>query len=431
MEIIKWIIFNILYQNCVVISLIALVGLALQKKPLGEVISGTMKTMLGFLVLSAGSGVISNVLTYFGDVFQAGFHMTGLVPSIEAINGQAMGALGYGGEIALSMCGIFIANLLFARFTKFKYVFLTGQVLLFEATITVVFGHYAGLNGVANILLGALIGGLMCTMMPAVAQPYISKITESDDIALGHLCTIGYLVSANVGKLVSKITGESTDVEEIEMPKVFEFLQDTYLSVMAVMVPLLTVVAAIAGPEAAAPYCGSTNYVVYGFLQGVEFAVGVYIVMAGVRMLLAEIVPAFRGIAMKAVPGAIPALDCPVLFPYSPNAVIVGFLSTTVGSIIGMFLFPVFGLPVLLPGMMTNFFAGGTAGIFGNKEGGFRGCVISGVVHGLFITLLPALLAGMLTNIGFVNATCTDSDIIITGLFYGWAIKPIAGLFMG
>lgn len=429
LDILRWIIYNILGQNAVIISLIALVGLLLQKKPVGEVISGTMKTMLGFLVLTAGSGIISNVLTYFGDIFAEGFHMTGLVPSIEAINGQAMGELGYGSEIAICMCGIFLCNLLFARVTKFKYVFLTGQVLLWEATIATVFGHYAGLNSVAVVLIGAVVGGLVCTLMPAIAQPYTKKITESDDIALGHLCTIGYLVTAKISKLTKRIFGESRDVEEMNMPKAFEFLQDTYLSVMAVMVPLLTIVAAIAGPEVAAPYCGNTNYIVYGFIQGVQFAVGVYVVVAGVRMLLAEIVPAFRGIAMKLVPGAVPALDCPVLFPYSPNAVIIGFVSTTIGSIIGMFLFPFFGLPVLLPGMMTNFFAGGTAGIFGNKEGGFRGCVISGVIHGLFITLLPALLAGMLTSIGFVNATCTDSDVILTGLLYGWIIRPIVGLF--
>lgn len=41
---------------------------------------------------------------------------------------------------------------------------------------------------------------------------------------------------------------------------------------------------------------------------------GVYILLAGVRLLLGEIVPAFRGIAMKLVPDAIPALDCQFSF---------------------------------------------------------------------------------------------------------------------
>lgn len=355
--------------------------------------------------------------------------MDGLVPSIEAINGQAMSELGYGSEIAISLACIFIVNLILARVTKFKYVFLTGQVLLWISTITVVFGHYAGLNKVMVILVGGLIGGLVCTIMPALAQPYIRELTGSDDIALGHLCTIGYLVAGGAASLTKKIFGESKSCEELNLPKSFEFLQDTYLSVMVIMIPLFMITAAIAGPEACAEYCGDTNYIIYAFLQALQFTVGVYILLAGVRLLLAEIVPAFRGIAMRLVPDAIPALDCPVLFPYSPNAVILGFISTTVGSIIGMVLFPMFGLPMLLPGMLTNFFAGGTAGIIGNLKGGTKGCIISGVIHGLFITLLPAILAGMLTDIGFVNATCTDSDVILTGLFYGWILKPLVGLF--
>ncbi|BDP95498.1 hypothetical protein EfmGK941_25030 [Enterococcus faecium] len=46
-----------------------------------------------------------------------------------------------------------------------------------------------------------------------------------------------------------------------------------------------------------------------------------------------------------------------------------------------------FGLAMILPGMLTNFFAGGTAGIFGNAVGGRRGAIIGGIAHGFFITL--------------------------------------------
>lgn len=48
--------------------------------------------------------------------------MKSVVASIEAINGQAMGELGLGGEIAISLAGIFIVNIILARVTPFKYI---------------------------------------------------------------------------------------------------------------------------------------------------------------------------------------------------------------------------------------------------------------------------------------------------------------------
>mgnify|MGYP000405792330 FL=1 len=57
MQVLNFIIKNILTQASVVVGLIALLGLVLQKKPIGTVISGTMKTILGFLVLSAGQAL--------------------------------------------------------------------------------------------------------------------------------------------------------------------------------------------------------------------------------------------------------------------------------------------------------------------------------------------------------------------------------------
>lgn len=47
MTVLNFIIDNILTQAAIIIGLIALLGLTLQKKPIGTVISGTMKTILG------------------------------------------------------------------------------------------------------------------------------------------------------------------------------------------------------------------------------------------------------------------------------------------------------------------------------------------------------------------------------------------------
>ena len=378
MSVINFIITNILTQASITISLIAMLGLILQKKSFGQVISGTLKTLLGFQVLSAGSSIIVASLTYFGKIFTAGFHMQGIIPSIEAINGQAMNDLGLGSDIALTFLAIFIVNILIARFTKWKYIFLTGQAILWMATMTTVFGYFAGLRGAFLIILGGIVGGVFAVAMPAIAQPIIRKVTGSNDIALGHFCTIGYLFEAGVAYLTGERGENKKSIEDI---------------------------------------------------QSIQFVVGVYVLLAGVRLLLGEIVPAFRGIAMKLVPDAVPALDCPVFFPYSPNAVILGFVTTTIGTIIAMFVLPMFGLAMILPGMLTNFFAGGTAGIFGNAVGGRRGAIIGGIAHGFFITLLPALLVGIFAHLGFVNATATDVDTVTAALLYAWIISPIMKAF--
>lgn len=65
----------------------------------------------------------------------------------------------------------------------------------------------------------------------------------------------------------------------------------------------------------------------------------------------------------------------------------------------------------------------GTAGVFGNALGGRRGAMIGGVIHGLFITFLPAILVPMLESYGFTGVTFSDSDVISTGLVLGHAFQ--------
>lgn len=76
---------SIVSQPSILVSLIALLGLVLQKKKFSEVIQGTIKTFVGFLVLIGGAGLISNSLTPFASMFQTALHTQGVVPSNEAV----------------------------------------------------------------------------------------------------------------------------------------------------------------------------------------------------------------------------------------------------------------------------------------------------------------------------------------------------------
>lgn len=68
MGVVNFIIQNILTQASITVALIAMLGLILQKKSVGQVISGSLKTLLGFMVLSAGSSIIVGSLIYFGKI---------------------------------------------------------------------------------------------------------------------------------------------------------------------------------------------------------------------------------------------------------------------------------------------------------------------------------------------------------------------------
>jgi PTS system ascorbate-specific IIC component len=163
---------------------------------------------------------------------------------------------------------------------------------------------------------------------------------------------------------------------------------------------------------------------VFSVIQAITFAGGVYIILAGVRLILAEIVPAFTGIATSLVPNAKPAIDCPIVYPYAPNAVLIGFLSSFAGGIVGMVVlllmeksFP--GLPIILPGVVPHFFCGATAGVFGNATGGLRGCIWGAFAQGLLITFLPVLLMPVLGGLGFANTTFSDADFGVVGILLG------------
>lgn len=68
---------------------------------------------------------------------------------------------------------------------------------------------------------------------------------------------------------------------------------------MVVMVPFYLIVAIFADLKHVLNTAGATNYIVFMFLQALQFVTGLYVLMAGVRLLLAELVPAFQGISMN------------------------------------------------------------------------------------------------------------------------------------
>lgn len=408
-------ILDILKVPAILVGLISLIGLLLQKKNFSDTIKGTIKTILGFIVLGGGAGILVGGLTPFGQMFEVGFNVQGIVPNNEAIVALALDK--YGTVTALIMTFGMVANILIARFTKLKYIFLTGHHTFYMACMIAVILAVAGFDGIALIAVGSLVLGFTMAFFPAIAQPTMRKITGSDDVAFGHFGTVGYVLSAWIGKIFG---GNSKSTEEMNLPKNLSFLRDSSISISLTMGILYLITAFAAGQTyVESNLSGGQNFLVYSIIQAITFAAGVFIILQGVRLVLAEIVPAFTGISQKLVPNAKPAIDCPVVFPYAPNAVLLGFLFSFLGGIVGLFILGILNWVLILPGVIPHFFCGATAGVFGNATGGRKGAILGSFAHGLLITFVPVVLLPILGELGFSNTTFSDADFGAVGLLLG------------
>lgn len=435
---------EILSTPSILVGLVALLGLILQKKPIEDVVKGTIKTIVGFLVLSAGSAFLqSGSLNDFGTLFNFAFNVEGVVPNNEAI--VTAGLVEYAGPTALIMCFGMLANIIMARFSRWNYIFLTGHHTLYMACLIAVVLSVGGLSGVPLVIGGSLILGLVMALFPAMAQKTMTKLTGTDTIGFGHFSTIGYWFAAQVGKLTStKARKEGKKVkstEDINFPQRLSFMRDNTVAISATMMVLFIIVTAVAATKPGfdkleinmfAEGSSYKTWFTYALISGMNFAGGIYIILSGVRMILAEIVPAFKGIADKLVPNAKPAIDCPVVFPYAPNAVLIGFIVSFIGGIVGMF--ALFGIkaigiavPIILPGVVPHFFCGATAGVFANTEGGLKGCVVGSFLHGLLITFLPVVTMPVLGALNFASTTFSDADFCGTGIVLGNIARFVSG----
>ena len=418
MEFFSFLMNDVLSEPAVLVGLIALIGLIAQKKPVTECIKGTVKTILGFIVLGAGAGLVVTSLGDFATIFQHAFGITGVVPNNEAIVSIAQEA--FGKEMAMIMFFGMLVNILIARFTPWKFIFLTGHHTLFMSMMVAAILASSGMKGVPLIALGSLVVGSVMVFFPAIAHKYMKQVTGSDDVAIGHFSTLSYVLAGFIG---SKFGNKEHSTEEMNVPKSLLFLRDTPVAISFTMGIIFMVTCMFAGGDFVREVSGGKHWFMFALMQSITFAGGVYVILQGVRMVIAEIVPAFKGISDKLVPNAKPALDCPVVFPYAPNAVLVGFLSSFAAGLLGMFLLYVMGLTVIIPGVVPHFFVGAAAGVFGNATGGRRGAILGAFAQGLLITFLPVFLMPVLGDLGFANTTFSDADFGAVGILLGLIVR--------
>lgn len=416
---------DLLGQPAIIAGLVVLLGLIALKRPITEIIRGTIRAILGFVILLAGTTLIVGALSNFGKLFESAFSMQGIIPSNEAAISVIIAK--YGSVATFIFVAGLILNVILARLTKYKYIFLASDHAFYMACAITPVMILAGFNTIESIIFGSLLLGVILCIMPAFAHPTMKLITGKDNESFAHFGTLGYWLSAQIGKSFGK---NSKSIEEIEFPKSLAFLQDSNVSVSLVMTLLFFIVTIISGPNVIAKLTDMNPYV-WAFLQAIEFAAGIVVLLAGVNMLLEEITPAFKGFSSRIVPNAIPAYPFAILFKGTSNALLAGFLSSLLGGILGMVIQILMGTIVILPGIVFHFFCGGLSAIFGNATGGRKGALLGPFINGIVMTFLPILFINLFGKFGFVTTTFSDSDFLFVDTILGSIISSTnKGVFM-
>ncbi|HHS9867036.1 TPA: PTS transporter subunit IIC [Klebsiella pneumoniae] len=284
---------EIFSQPAFLMGLIAFVGLVALRSPGNKLLTGTLKPILGYLMLSAGAGVIVANLNPLGGIIEAGFNIRGVIPNNEAIVSVAQKMLGVE-TMSILLLG-FIFNLIIARCTKYKYIFLTGHHSFFLACLFSAVLQAAEFQGWMLILIGGFLLGSWSAISPAIGQRYTRQVTEDGGIAMGHFGSLGYYLSAWIA---SRTGNPANSFADTEISEKWGFLRDTTVTTGIVMFVIYFVCSAVAG-SAYLSTITDQNMLIFSVLTGLQFAVGVAIVYNGVRLILGDLVPALGNLGFE------------------------------------------------------------------------------------------------------------------------------------
>lgn len=288
----------IVSQPSIIIALVTFLGLLFQKNKPSKLITGTIMSFMGFTMIKAGSGILSGVLTYFSQIFSHAFHLTGIVPSNEAMMAMTLGKLGSTAALMLALA--LVLNILIARFTRFKNIYLSLQLVIFMAFAVTAVLTDLNYGRTITIVIGAIFIGLYMAIMPYLLRRYTRDVVGNDEYTIAHSGSVAYFIGSWLG---SRFGNKANDTEDIKLNDSILFLKNPNVATTLTMFILFLVSGLFAGTAYVSKLADGANFWVFIMEQSAIFASGLFIVKAGVKLFIEEIVPAFKGFAKVFAPG--------------------------------------------------------------------------------------------------------------------------------
>lgn len=374
-------------------GLVVAIGLILQRKPIDAILKGIFKGIIGMVILLKGVDIVVSSITPLANAFSGLFNTqsNSTLGDFNVFLGQ------YGSYVGLILLCGFVINIIIARYTRFKTIYLTGNILFWYPMLFLAVGIENNVSGLKLFIFTLIMYILVITIFPYILRKHVKYVTGNDSFTIGHTASIYCLLGSYIGKLVGQ---KDKNIENLNLPKSLSFFRDTNITAAIVMFIVYIIVGLFIGKESRIAICGSEPLITYSLIQGITFAAGMIILLTGVRMILGEIIPSFKGIADKLAKGSIPALDIPMIFPYGPNALLIGFIIALITSIGTLFLLGASGVLTfaLIPLVVACYFDVAPGAIFANARGGWPAAIITSALGGIILMVLAAISLNLVSG---------------------------------